>query len=196
MFHASVSDTHRHPGSAAGATSVLLVLCVALAACSGGEKAEQQAQRRELLTVPDHSEELQALREKRQVYDAEGNLIPSGEVVAGVELPRGLELYRSFDGEWYYRTRKIRSEDLVRYFKARLFTGQIDYTLNAAVTFKKARSEDYPEAPPVDVRIAKKRGGATISDVYIREYQPPERNQWPSRAESEAQLEAMRRHAD
>ncbi|MGD8863043.1 MAG: hypothetical protein PVI30_23720 [Myxococcales bacterium] len=174
----------------------MAALCVALAACSGGEEAQQQAQRRELLTVPDRSDELEALREKRRVYDAEGNLIPSGEVVAGVELPRGLELYRSFEGEWYYRTFKIRSEDLVRYFKPRLFTGQVNYTLNAAVTFKNARSKDFPEAPPIDVRIAKKRGGATISDVYIRQHQPPERKQWPSQAESEAQLEAMRRHAD
>lgn len=59
------------------------------------------------------------------LYDAEGQLRESDEVIAGLKLPRGLEVDRHADRRHVYRTSLPRAK-LAAYFGPRLFTGAVD----------------------------------------------------------------------
>lgn len=86
----------------------------------------------EVITPPDRVEEPEApvrapgeTRTDDFLYDAEGNLRESEESVAGLVLPRGLELDRENERRHVYRSSVPRPK-LLAYFGPRLFTGSVD----------------------------------------------------------------------
>jgi hypothetical protein len=164
-------------------------LCAGLCACG----SDEQDTRRSLLRPVDTRTKAIAEQAKRRLFDANGELIPSGEKIAGLELPKGLELYRSFENEWYYEARRINLGQLDRYFAARLDPLGIDRNATH-VTFENAALRDDPKARRISVRVASLIGHHTVSDVYIR--QTPPIRQYPSESQAEAQIEARRKRAE
>jgi hypothetical protein len=127
--------------------------------------------------------------------DADGDLIASDRMQAGVLLPRGLELSSSTAHEWTFKALHIPTAALDRYFEQRLLTmGGVERSLEGSVTFTSAQPKDDPKAPPVMLRITRLTGAPNANEVYIREAVPGKPR--PSEAEVEAQLNARRAHAD
>jgi len=171
------------------AALLLSGLSAGLCACS----SDEQETRRTLLRPVDVRQKTIAEHEKRRLFDANNELIPSGEKIAGIDLPKGLELYRSFENEWYYEARRINLGQLDRFFGARLDPLAIDRNATH-VTFENASLRSDPSARRVTVRIAGLIGHRTASDVYIR--QTPPIRKYPSESQSAAQIEARRKRAD
>jgi hypothetical protein len=78
---------------------VLLALALAFgvsgSACKS-EPTEVEKVRRELLTPPDYPKMRAERKEKQRLLDDEGLPIPSDQVLAGLPIPRGFTLTRSF----------------------------------------------------------------------------------------------------
>jgi len=168
----------------------VLLLAAVGSGCSREDKKEQQ---RALLRPVDHRKERAVAREKRQLFDPQGELIPSEEMVAGVVMPRGLKMNRSFEREWYFRAKRVTLPALERYFGQRLLPMAVERTATS-ITFKDAQSKDDVDAPVVTVRIATLIGSTPTSSVYIQQAAPP--RVFPSEKEVQAKLEAMRRRAE
>ncbi len=187
-----MGDHHRLTRPAIG-----LLLGLAAGTAGSGCKHEQpseQAQRRVLLTPPDTRRNLQKQREKQQVLDAKGNLIPSDQVVAGIVMPRGLELYASSEHDWDFKAHHVPADALERYFAPRLLATGVTHSLGGAVTFEKAQPKDNPKSPLVQLRIVRLRGELDESELFLRQAVPGK--VYPSGAEAEAQLQARRAHAE
>lgn len=171
----------------------MLSLCVALlAGVAGGCGKDEDGQRRALLKPVDRRQKWQKEREKRQLFDQAGELLPSGEIVAGINLPKGLKLHRSFESEWYYEAPYVPLAALDRYFVEHLDPLGIERG-KAWVMFQNALPEGVPTARRVTVRVAQLSGG-NVCDVYINQAAPL--RTYPSRAEAEALLQARRKRAD
>ncbi|HMI92129.1 MAG TPA: hypothetical protein VK509_12225 [Polyangiales bacterium] len=171
------------------AALLLSGLCAGLYACG----SDEQDTRRSLLRPVDTRQKAIVEQEKRRLFDVNGELIPSGEKIAGLELPKGLELYRSFENEWYYEARRINLGQLDRYFAARLDPLSIDRNASH-VTFENAGLRDNPSSRRISVRIASLIGHQTVADVYIR--QAPPIRVYPTESQAEAQIEARRKRAE
>jgi hypothetical protein len=175
------------------------LLCAVLAGpavfgCSRHE-TDQEEQRRALLTPPDNKREREEAARKKQVFDEDGDLIPSEQSVAGLLLPRGLTPSMHFEREWYFRSMEIPAEALERYFIPRVLTGAINHSQGGATEFVAAKIKDNPSAPPVTIRIVKLSGANSASELYIRQSVPAPLVR-PKESEVEAQLKARREHAD
>lgn len=169
-------------------------LCLSLlASVAVGCGRNEDAQRRALLKPPDTRQKLIAEREKKVLFDALGNLLPSGELTAGVNMPKGMRLYRSFENEWYFEARNIPMAALDRYFAERLDPLGIERNATS-VTFQDAIPRDDKKARRVTIRVGKLIGSGDVCDVYMRQAAPP--RVFPSEQQAEAQMEARRKHAD
>ncbi len=173
--------------------SLVGVLVLGAAGCEG-KRQEQAQQRKQLLERPDPKQVREERRRQRQLFDERGDLLPSETRAGGVLLPKGLTQYRSFEREWYFKTLKVDSEKIVTYFKRRLMPEAIDRSKEGAVTFRKARIRDAPKEPVIEVNVAPLKGAANASSVYIKQAAPAP--VYKSGRETEAQLEALRKHAD
>lgn len=106
------------------------------------------------------------------LYDAEGALRESEDRIAGLTLPRGLELHFKEERRHVY-TSRLPARDFVRYFGPRLFTGDVQIVGEGAV---------YRDAVPMQARGAEVKLEVAIretargSQVDIREIPPPPLN--------------------
>lgn len=101
------------------ATSALLGFAL-LSGCSGGRSAEDEHGP----ALPPPSGPQQRAAQAPPLYDAEGNLLESDVVVAGLRLPRGLDVARSEERVHVY-TSRVPTDKMARYFGVRLLTGQV-----------------------------------------------------------------------
>ncbi len=125
-----------------------------------------------------------------ELYDAEGNLRESDEVVAGLHLPRGLELDREEERRHIYKTH-VPIAKVVAYFGPRLFTGLVDRIGDGAV-YRGATVVGVENAPRMDVSIL--QAGSSVR-VEILEL-PPLPVAPPSPAELQRQWDEMMRRAE
>lgn len=172
-----------------GRLSALWVLLLAFA-CSENEAAEQ---RRRLLDV-----EEQTSPKKRPsrppLYDDEGRLLPSEKRVAGLRLPRGLELMREVDERRIY-TSRVPVEKLQAYFGPRLTTGRVR-SEGGSITYLAAVPRNAKGGVvKLDVRIGNNPSHPDASLVDIRE-RPPAPEKPLTEAEIRMQLEQRQKYAD
>ncbi|MEM1413419.1 MAG: hypothetical protein AAGH15_00890 [Myxococcota bacterium] len=66
------------------------------------------------------------------LYDAQGKLLESDEIIAGLTLPRGLKLIHRRERHHSFETRVPRAK-LVAYFGPRLFTGAVEPVGDGAI---------------------------------------------------------------
>ena len=162
------------------------VLALSLAGC--GED--------EVIQTPDRVEPEPPARppgEARQdqfLYDAEGNLRESEESVAGLVLPRGLELSRERERRHIYRTAVPRAK-LLAYLGPRLFTGSVDPIGDGAI-FRGATVQGASGSTVrLDVSVLQ-----TGSDTRLEIYElPPMPQTRRSQEEIERLLEEQQRRA-
>jgi hypothetical protein len=158
------------------------------------KRADVVEARRELLTPPKTQQNVEEQQRKQQVLDADNELIPSEQVVAGIVLPRGLTLYASSEHDWDWKAHHVRADALERYFATHLLGASVGRSQGGAVSFDGGHSKDNPNGPLVWVRILRLRGSSEESEVFIREAKPSRPRL--SAAEAEAQIQAQRAHAE
>ena len=175
-------------------TLLLIAICSALLgpALSGCGRDKEEA-RRELLRPVDTQAKRLAEREKKRIIAPNGELIPSDQKLAGIAMPKGLELYRSFELEWYLEGKGMSVPQLERYFAARLDPLGIERG-DTFVKLTDARLRDDPSARRVTVQLSRMVDIQTVTNVYIRQARPP--RTFAQQSESEAKINAMRQRAD
>jgi hypothetical protein len=146
------------------------LLCATLAAAGCGDTSEQ-AQKRELLTPRDSKLKLEQEKEKRRIFDQDGELIASGEKVGGVMLPKGLTLYRRSHEHSFYKTTQIDFEKLDRYFGEQLISTTVERQ-SGAVKFGGAVPRDNLKAPRLDLHLTRLQGAKNANEVYFRVSKP------------------------
>lgn len=151
----------------------------------------------EVIQTPDRVEPEPPLRPQGEsrtdgfLYDAEGNLRESEDVIAGLTLPRGLELSHEQERRHVYRSTVPRAK-LLGYFGPRLFTGSVDPIGDGAIFRGATVQGAVGSAVRLDVTIL--QTGAT-SRIEIFELPPIPENP-PSPAELQRLWEEQQRRAE
>ncbi|MDH5673370.1 MAG: hypothetical protein OEZ06_14545 [Myxococcales bacterium] len=167
-----------------------------LAACSGEPAPPAASERqRALLDAPRREEALKEKVAAQKLFDAQGKLLPSGETVAELPIPRGMLLIKSGKYEWVYQSERVGIEALTDYLGPRLFTGNVDRRSDGSTTYVAARIKEKPKAPPVTVRAARLSGARHASRLHIRQAAPVEKPAL-SREQAEELLRERRAYAD
>jgi hypothetical protein len=192
----NIMNAHR-PTSLSGTASALrggaalwLSLTLVVSACGDDSKSERK---RALLQPRDGKLKLEQEKEKRRIFDDDGDLLPSGEKVGGVMLPKGLTLYRRIDQHSFYRTTEIKFEKLDPYFAEQLISTTVERK-DSAVTFGGAVPKNNLKAPRLELSVTRLRGGPSSSEVYIRQSTTFRRAPPPD--SPEAQLDPARQFPD
>lgn len=128
-------------------------------------------------------------RQEDFLYDEDGALRESDEVVAGLTMPRGLELSYEEDRRHVYES-NVPRQKLLEYFGPRLFTGAVDELGGGAVYRAATVRGEGASSVRLDVSIIRL---GSRSRVEVFELPPMPENPLPP-AELERQYrEAMRR---
>ena len=142
---------------------LVVTLAAALIACGGEDVVEVPE------TVEPPPAEPEAPRTGRratELYGTDGQLLESGETVAGLRLPRGLESIREEERRHVYLT-DVPLTKVQRYFGPRLLTGQVDRLGDGAV-YRRATPRDAQGGTVyLDVSIIPTVGGTRV-DIVIR----------------------------
>ncbi len=166
--------------------SVVLLALLAVA-CGGNDDATET-------TPPPAPEEpppvAPTFHPEDELYDAEGNLRESDEVVAGLRLPRGLQLDHEEERRHVYQTH-VPIGKVVAYFGPRLFTGLVDRIGDGAV-YRGATVVGVENAPRMEVSILQTGSSVRVEIVEL----PPMPATPPSPAELQRQWEEMMRRAE
>jgi hypothetical protein len=145
--------------------TLLAALLTLVAACSSSSGATEE-KRRVLLTPP-----AAALKPKPKpppITDKEGVPLPSDLVLAGLPVPRGFELGKSYENEWFLRSTSVSAEATGRYIEARVFTGQLERTSVGGLRFELAQLREAPSLPRLSIRISPTKGHKRACELYIR----------------------------
>jgi len=134
--------------------------------CSGGRSAEDENGPAVPAPSPSQTRESQA----PALYDDEGNLLESDVVVAGLRLPRGLDLARAEDRIHVY-TSRVPTDKVARYFGVRLLTGQV-VRIGQGAVFKAADVRGV-RGGSVKLEVSVLSGSAAPTRVQIIELPPP-----------------------
>jgi hypothetical protein len=129
-------------------------LCVAIGTAAigcNGEAAQRAEARRALLS----EENLMAKRDERiaaqRITNAEGDLLPSTNQIAGVVLPRGFSPKFTFDHEWYYDGEH--SFGRVRKYFEQQLDGTLERPDTSSLVFARATTKGAKDMKPVSVKI-------------------------------------------
>jgi hypothetical protein len=146
-----------------------LLGALALSACS---KRQAEQQQRELLTPPDQAAIQREKRAKVAIVNEEGELLPSDLVLGGFPVPRGFEIKRSYDNEWYLRSLTVSAERAAKYTEKRVFTGSLVRSSVGGVRFEGSQLRDAPSLPKVNIRISPTKGRKDACELYIERLVP------------------------
>ncbi len=145
--------------------ALLPLLLPHLVGCSSGRSAEDDDG--PVLPPPSQTQTRQA--ETPPLYDAEGNLLESNQVVAGLTLPRGLEPVRS-EPRLHVYTSRVPTDKVARYFGVRLLTGQV-VRIGQGAIFKAADVRDV-RGGSIKLEVSVLSGSAAPTRVEIIELPP------------------------
>jgi hypothetical protein len=145
-----------------------LILLAVIAACSAKSNAPDQPVG---VTQAEETEEARAPKPRPpRVFDVEGRLIPSNEYIAGVRLPRGVELFRADEVTHVYRMRAP-IDRVLAYFGPMMITGNVERRGNGAV-YKRA-SVRGAEVNPTKVDLSILEVGSNLVRISVTELPPP-----------------------
>lgn len=150
----------------------LLFFCLAACGPCGSNPAPESAP----VATTETSETLRA-EDRQSLYDADGNLLPSDTLIAGLALPRGLE-ERPVRGarRHVYRT-DVPLAKVQAYFGPRLVTGHVDRLGDAAIFRRAVPRGVRGGIVYLDVGIHPiPRGGTRIEVVELAPPAPPTQN--------------------
>jgi len=149
---------------------LLVGVAVFVSACRSGPPEQGQAPVDPAPAVTDTGKALPKPEEIVYVLDADGALLPSDEFVAGLRLPRGLELYLDRPNFHLYRTRTPVYKVLA-YFGPMLITGKVERQ-GAGAVYRQA-SVRGAEINPTKVDVSVTDVGEGYTRVAITELPPP-----------------------
>jgi len=145
-----------------------LVILTALTACSSRSEAPIQP------TATSSGEQTEATETPKprppRVFDVEGRLIPSDEYIAGIRLPRGVELFRADEVTHVYRMRAP-IDRVLAYFGPMMITGNVERRGKGAV-YKRA-SVRGAEVNPTKVDLSILEIGSNLVRISVTELPPP-----------------------
>lgn len=172
------------------ASVIASMVALGASACGGGESAPELPE--EVAPAPVLPLDDDA-RRREAIYGDDGEVLESTMRVAGLVLPRGVELVLDEERRHVYQS-QVPLTKMQRYFGVRLVTGQVDARPGGGAT--------YVDALPRDVRGGEVRLDVTIEPssaartrVEIVERQPAPATP-PSQEESLQQLRERMRRAD
>lgn len=169
----------------------LVIIGRALLGCSDSPKT---VARSAPLAPIDLAQKHREALEKKRLTNAQGELLPSDDSIAGLLLPRGLTRTHAFEHAWYYRT-QASIEQLTQFFGTRLLTGKVERGGRGTVTYVDAQPRGLKKTAFVTVRIGPAPGGRAMREVYVKET-PMMPVAYPSEAEAQAKLLKLQRYAD
>jgi hypothetical protein len=166
------------------ATRFFLVLFVAmLTACSSKRQAPSEPP-----TAAPAQQQAEGEAPKPRpprVFDVDGRLIPSNEYVAGVRLPKGVELFRVDELTHVYRMRAP-IDRVLAYFGPMMITGNVQRRGKGAV-YRRA-SVRGAEMNPTKVDLSIVEVGSNLVLITFTELPPP-----PEHVPGESQTKAAAR---
>ena len=105
-----------------------------------------------------------------RTFDVEGRLIPSDEYIAGIRLPRGVELFRADEVTHVYRIRAP-IDRVLAYFGPMMITGNVERRGKGAI-YKRA-SVRGAEVNPTKVDVSILEVGSNLVRISVTELPPP-----------------------
>jgi hypothetical protein len=105
-----------------------------------------------------------------RTFDVEGRLIPSDEYIAGIRLPRGVELFRADELTHVYRIRAP-IDRVLAYFGPMMITGNVERRGKGAI-YKRA-SVRGAEVNPTKVDVSILEVGSNLVRISVTELPPP-----------------------
>lgn len=124
-----------------------------------------------------------------QIVDGEGKLIPSNEYIAGIRLPRGVELFRADELTHVYRLRAP-IDKVLAYFGPMMITGNVERRGKGAV-YRRASVRGAEISPTkVDLSILALEGN--LVRISVTELPPPPPHQPTSEQTKAAARDAFR----
>jgi hypothetical protein len=148
-------------------SGVLFGALCTLLACREPDAAQEQ---RNLLTPPNQAAIQKEKQAKAAITNEEGELLPSDLVLGGFPVPRGFELKRSYDNEWYLRSLTVSAQRTASYIEKRLFFSSIVRSSVGGFRFEGAQLRDAPNLPKLTVRVSPNKGHPNACELYIRSY--------------------------
>lgn len=145
-----------------------LILLITVGACSRKEEAPTSSPAASTEAKTEQPE-TSAPRPPR-VFDVDGRLIPSDEYIAGIRLPRGVELFRADELTHVYRLRAP-IERVLAYFGPMMITGNVERQGKGAV-YKRA-SVRGAEMNPTKVELSIAEVGSNLVRIAVTELPPP-----------------------
>ncbi|MGB5193461.1 MAG: hypothetical protein WBN70_10815 [Polyangiales bacterium] len=146
-----------------------LVILAVIGGCSSKPKVSDPPTAAEKKEEAAAAAEVQKPRPMR-VFDVDGRLIPSDEYVAGVRLPRGVELFRADEVTHVYRMRAP-IDKVLAYFGPMMITGNVERRGKGAV-YKRA-SVRGAEVNPTKVDLSILEVGSNLVRISVTELPPP-----------------------
>jgi hypothetical protein len=164
----------------------ILVLTTILS-CESEPKAREQ---RAAASTAEAVEDTEAPKPRPpRVFGVEGRLIPSDEYIAGIRLPRGVELFRADEVTHVYRMRAP-IDRVLAYFGPMMITGNVQRRGKGAV-YKRA-SVRGAEISPTKVDVAILDVGSNLVRISVTELPPPPTHVEPASKTKAAARETWR----
>ena len=160
--------------------ALLVVFGVALAACQGEEPVTSEGYPERAL----ERAESPAQPPPEPLYGDDGLLLESDRVIAGLPMPRGLELRHEGERRHVFHG-ELPPADLLRYFGPRLITGEVTQLGEGAVYRNGAPRGAKGAVVRLDVAVRPTHKGAQVEVFEI----PPVPKDPPSRGELAETLE-------
>lgn len=165
---------------------LILTLGIVLAGCDRSSESETRPREADPAARPAAEEEARPPRPPR-TFDAQGKLIPSDEYVAGVRMPRGVELFRADELTRVYRIRSP-IDRVLAYFGPMMVTGNVE-RLGKGAVYKRA-SVRGAEMSPTKVELSIQEVGSNLVRISVTKIPPP-----PEYAPSATQTKAEARNS-
>lgn len=146
-----------------------LALAAAVAACTSRTESPTPQGGAAPAAEREAAEEQESKRPLR-AFDVEGRLIPSDEYIAGIRLPRGVELFRADEVTHVYRIRAP-IDKVLSYIGPMMITGNVERRGKGAV-YKRA-SVRGAEVNPTKVDVAITEVGSNLVRIAVTELPPP-----------------------